>query len=227
MLELAVTESSSGQGGALEERLEAHAEYHEIVLMSPDAMLSERLFDPFLRSGFVITQVHDAAACLERVALRLPSAIILDVSSPRGEGLNVVRCLKPWQCPSPLIILTSDGDVPTAVEAMKNGAFDVVEKPFDGDTVVSCLRAAMLACGECARIHHRPVLGPFAGGELLTRREHEVLSQVAAGASNKEAGRLLGISPRTVEVHRARIMDKLGARNTADLIRIVMSEEPA
>jgi DNA-binding CsgD family transcriptional regulator len=69
-------------------------------------------------------------------------------------------------------------------------------------------------------------LGPFAGCEKLTPRERDVLKQIAAGASNKEAGRHLGISPRTIEVHRARIMDKLGARNAADLVRIALGARP-
>jgi two-component system response regulator FixJ len=69
-------------------------------------------------------------------------------------------------------------------------------------------------------------LGPFPGCELLTARERDVLKQIAAGASNKEAGRELGISPRTIEVHRARIMEKLRARNAADLVRIVFSGSP-
>jgi DNA-binding CsgD family transcriptional regulator len=71
------------------------------------------------------------------------------------------------------------------------------------------------------------VAANFQGSELLTPREREVLTQIAAGASNKEAGRHLGISPRTIEVHRARIMEKLGARNAADLVRIVLSDQRA
>ena len=72
-------------------------------------------------------------------------------------------------------------------------------------------------------LQRSPTLGRFPGHELLTPREGEVLAQIAAGASNKEAGRRLGISPRTIEVHRAHIMEKLGARNAADLVRIVLS----
>jgi FixJ family two-component response regulator len=106
---------------------------------------------------------------------------------------------------------------------MKHGALDFLEKPFSSDTIVGRVRAAVKVWRE-ARGGEIDGLANFPGRHLLTCREREVLSQVARGASNKEAGRRLGISPRTVEVHRARIMDKLGARNAADLIRIVLSE---
>lgn len=109
---------------------------------------------------------------------------------------------------------------------MKLGATDFLEKPFSAGAMIDRVRDAVRAyCGSVAgRIDG---LGDFPGLLLLTRREREVLALLTNGASNKEAGRRLGISPRTVEVHRARIMDKLGARNAAELIRIVLSNESA
>jgi FixJ family two-component response regulator len=112
-----------------------------------------------------------------------------------------------------------------AVTAIKHGAFDFIEKPFDADTVVRRVRNAIEA------LERRKQAGTakpdsdraFPGRELLTPREIDVLGQITGGASNKEAGRQLGISPRTIEVHRARIMEKLGARNAADLVRIVLT----
>jgi FixJ family two-component response regulator len=114
-----------------------------------------------------------------------------------------------------------------AVDAVKNGAFDFVEKPFRGSEVVARVREAIEALVR-RQTSDANVVGfnlP-ADREPLTPRECEVLAQFMAGASNKEAGRQLGISPRTIEVHRARIMEKLGARNIADVIRIVMSGKP-
>jgi FixJ family two-component response regulator len=104
---------------------------------------------------------------------------------------------------------------------MKKGARDFMMKPCEADSVVSRARAALSA----KRSENGDGTTSFAvpGGDRLTPREREVLERIALGASNKEAGRQLGISPRTVEVHRARIMEKLGARNTADLVRIVYS----
>jgi DNA-binding CsgD family transcriptional regulator len=103
----------------------------------------------------------------------------------------------------------------------------VFERPQQIEAMIACLRAAVRPAQTPARPTKPARLRAFPGRERLTRREREVLVQVAIGASNKEAGRVLDISPRTVEVHRARIMEKLGARNAADLVRIIMSQERA
>lgn len=117
-----------------------------------------------------------------------------------------------------------------AVDAIRHGALDFIEKPFRGSEIVARVREAIEALAR-RRAHekasdtlefHLP-----AGREPLTPRESEVLALFVAGASNKEAGHQLGISPRTIEVHRARIMEKLGAKNIADVIRIVMSQKPS
>ena len=113
-----------------------------------------------------------------------------------------------------------------AVDAMRNGALDFIEKPFDPEAVVWRVRRAIdgwtrhQSNGKGTELR----LVNFPGRELLTPRECQVLGQITGGSSNKEAGRELGISPRTIEVHRARIMEKLGARNAAHLVRIVLSE---
>src|SRR5690606_31671704 len=127
---------------------------------------------------------------------------------------------------APIFIISGQGDIPMAVEAIKHGALDFIEKPFDADTVLTRVREAVAAWRE----RHQDgsmkdvMTLQFPGHDLLTPREREVLAQITGGASNKEAGRKLGISPRTIEVHRARIMEKLGARNAADLVRIVLTE---
>ena len=122
-------------------------------------------------------------------------------------------------------MISGQGDIAMAVSAIKNGALDFIEKPFRGSEIVARLdeaigayarRQAESSASKSASLH-------FPGREPLTRREREVLEQFTSGASNKEAGRHLGISPRTIEDHRANIMKKLGARNAADLIRIVMT----
>ena len=115
--------------------------------------------------------------------------------------------------------MSGQNDVPTAVKAIRNGALDFIEKPFEAAQVVARVCQAINtwsrrdADGDC---------GLFPGCERLTPREHEVLVRITGGASNKEAGRELGISPRTVEVHRARIMEKLGAKKAAALVRMVL-----
>ena len=126
-------------------------------------------------------------------------------------------------------MISGQGDIAMAVRAIKNGALDFIEKPFRGSEIVERLNDAIGAYQRRQAENSTPEIGSlhFPGREPLTRREREVLEQFTAGASNKEAGRTLGISPRTIEDHRANIMKKLGARNAADLIRIVMTAQRA
>ena len=102
--------------------------------------------------------------------------------------------------------------------AIKAGAYDFIEKPFDLDAVVVRLQELVRSRSQAPGVRELN----FPGKEELTSRELDVLEQVMSGRSNKEAGRILGISPRTVEVHRGRVMAKLGAHNTASLMRIVL-----
>jgi FixJ family two-component response regulator len=127
--------------------------------------------------------------------------------------------------PAPIFMISGQGDIAMAVSAIKNGALDFIEKPFRGGEIVARLNEAIGAFARRQAENSATRIGSlhFPGREPLTRREREVLEQFAAGASNKEAGRTLGISPRTIEDHRANIMKKLGAKNAADLIRIVMT----
>jgi FixJ family two-component response regulator len=150
--------------------------------------------------------------------------VLLDVHMPGKSGLDVLNELDGAGFPAPVFIISGQGDIPMAVRAIKDGAFDFIEKPFDADTVVQRVDEAIRA------EKRRSVAGDQHGDQdvvvvagNLTPRERDVLREITSGATNKEAGRKLGISPRTIEVHRARIMEKLGARNTADLMRIVLA----
>jgi FixJ family two-component response regulator len=167
----------------------------------------------------------DGASFFEAVQSVAPACVILDLHLSGESGFAILRRLATERFAAPILVISGVADIATAVEAMKHGALDFLEKPFSSDAIVERVRAAVKVWRE-ARGGEIDGLANFPGRHLLTCREREVLSQVARGASNKEAGRRLGISPRTVEVHRARIMDKLGARNAADLIRIVLSGMP-
>jgi FixJ family two-component response regulator len=197
----------------------------EIHIVDDDPAVRDALSVVFSLEGYHVTGFADGNSFLSAARNRQPACIILDVHMPGRSGLDILKELNAKNYPVPIFIISGQGDIPMAVDAIKNGALDFIEKPFDADTVVRRVRDAIEAAERReAAGGSQDLLAQFPGSDLLTPREREVLSLIAAGASNKEAGRHLGISPRTIEVHRARIMEKLGAKNAADLVRIVLSE---
>jgi FixJ family two-component response regulator len=199
---------------------------NEIIIVDDDPSVRDALSVVFSLEGYHVTSFADGQSLLNAARARTPSCILLDVHMPGQSGLDILKELNAQAYPAPIFIISGQGDIPMAVDAIKNGALDFIEKPFNAETVVSRVREAIQAWDRRREAgSSSDVLGAaFPGRDTLTPREREVLAQIAGGASNKEAGRHLGISPRTIEVHRARIMEKLGAKNAADLVRIVMSE---
>jgi two-component system response regulator FixJ len=197
----------------------------EIFIVDDDPAVRDALSVVFTLEGYHVTGFSEGGSFLAAARARTPVCIILDVHMPGRSGLDILKELNAQHYGAPIFIISGQGDIPMAVEAIKNGALDFIEKPFDAETVLGRVKEAtqawaVRAQGETADLAKIQ----FPGHEMLTPREREVLGQIAGGASNKEAGRQLGISPRTIEVHRARIMEKLGAKNAADLVRIVLSE---
>jgi two-component system, LuxR family, response regulator FixJ len=196
----------------------------EIFVVDDDPAIRDVLTTVFVRDGFAVTNFADGASLLASARARTPVCIILDVHIPGRSGLDILKELNAQDYPAPIFIMSGQGDIPMAVDAIKNGALDFIEKPFRGSEIVARVREALEAQTR-RRAEPANTSAPssfhFPGHEPLTRREQDVLSRIVAGASSKEAGRDLGISPRTIEVHRARIMEKLGAKNAADLVRIV------
>ena len=191
----------------------------DLFIVDDDMMMRDALSVVFTLAGYRVIVFVDAGTFL---AARVPACVLLDLHLPDQSGVAVLKELNAHSYPAPIFIITGDADVSSAVEAVKNGAFDYLIKPLDARTIVARVNGAIAAFSDrYGNANDRSI--DFPGQSLLTPREREVLAEIAGGASNKEAGRRLGISPRTVEVHRARIMDKIGARNAADLVRIVLS----
>jgi FixJ family two-component response regulator len=197
----------------------------EIFVVDDDPAVRETLSMVLSAAGYQVVCFADGAALLTVARTRTPACILLDVHIPGKSGLDVLKELHGEDYPAPIFMISGQGDIAMAVTAIKNGALDFIEKPFRGSEIVGRLNEAIEAyarrkaqnpASNIASIH-------FPGREPLTGRECEVLEQLVSGASNKEAGRSLGISPRTIEDHRANIMKKLGARNATDLIRMVMT----
>jgi two-component system response regulator FixJ len=195
----------------------------EIFIVDDDPLVLNALSIVLSREGYEVTGFGEGASFLAAAKARTPTCIILDVQMPGQSGLDILRELNAQQYAAPIFIISGVGDIPMAVEAIKNGALDFIQKPFDASTVVTRVREAVEAWARRAQ-RGEGISKTFPGHDLLTARERDVLGQIASGSSNKQAGRELGISPRTIEVHRARIMEELGAKNAADLVRIVLSE---
>jgi FixJ family two-component response regulator len=197
----------------------------EIFVVDDDPSVGETLGAILRRNGYEVTCFAEGRSFLAAARAREPACVLLDVNLPGQSGLDILKNLNGEHYPVPILMISGVGDIPMAVEAIKYGALDFIEKPFRASTVSAAVQAAIAAW--TARRGDNVVNGvptEFAGRKSLTKREAEVLAQLVIGASSKEAATQLGISPRTIEIHRAHIMGKLGAKNIADLVRIVMSE---
>jgi len=197
---------------------------NEIFIVDDDVDMREALAALFGNAGYRARAFNDGRSFLHTARYETPACVLLDICMPAVSGLDILRELNARTYPAPILILSGRGDVVNVVQAMKCGAFDFIEKRFEGDAILARVIEAIdswIRLRDCEQ-PSPPVAVTFRGYDQLTRREREVLSQIAAAASNKETARNLGISPRTVEVHRSRIMQKLGAKNSVDLMRIIM-----
>jgi FixJ family two-component response regulator len=198
---------------------------NEIFIVDDDHDMREVLAAMFRDAGYSTAAFTDGRSFVRLARDQTPACVLLDLCMPGPSGLEVLNEIDAWNYPAPILILSGRDDVLNVVQAMRNGAFDYIEKRLEADAIVARVGDAIerwkqrreqddsgLALSPAIRNYYQ-----------LTRREREVLSQIAAAASNKETARNLGISPRTVEIHRGRIMHKLGAKNSVDLMRIVMN----
>ena len=147
-----------------------------------------------------------------------PGCVVSDVRMPGMDGLTLLRRLRAGGSALPLILITGHGDISMAVTAMKAGAFDFLEKPFEADALLAAIEAALRPRSSDTNAENAETARRRL--EKLTSREYEVLDHLVAGKSNKEAAAKLGISPRTVEFHRAHIMEKTGAKGLPELVRL-------
>lgn len=147
--------------------------------------------------------------------------LLLDVRMPGMSGLELQEHLNQHQIRLPVIIITGHGDVHMAVRAMKAGAVDFIEKPFNDEELLDAIRNA-LVLDEQRRGHQHERAEIVSRLDHLTPREKEVMGMVTEGCSNKEIANGLGVSAKTVEAHRARVMEKMQARSLAELVRMAM-----
>jgi len=154
-----------------------------------------------------------------------PGCIVLDVAMPQMTGLEVQAQLKQREVALPVVFLTGSADIPIAVAAMREGAVDFIEKPFDNDDLVARVRRA-IARDAAQRRSEVELAGLRQRHGKLTPREREVMELVVTGLTSKEVARRLGASHRTVEIHRARLMEKMQAPTLAELVRLRLLLNP-
>ena len=175
-----------------------------------------------LRTAQIEAQTFASApAFLESLPDATLSCVITDIRMPEMSGLDLLRRLREMKIEVPVIVITGHGDVPLAVEAMKYGAMDFLEKPFDDEVLVASVRSALKRQQGEAKWHaERSDIKGRIGN--LSNRERDVLNGLVAGRPNKQIAYDLGISPRTVEIYRANLMDKMQAGSLSDLVRMAL-----
>ncbi len=195
-----------------------------IHVVDDDAPMRESVAFLLTAEGFAARTYESAVALLERRTDLEPGCVISDIRMPEMTGLQLALEMKRQGLAQPIIILTGHGDVALAVQAMKAGVFDFLEKPFRDEALLRAVRAALAQSGADAGLRkERAEIAERAA--QLTAREREVFEAIAAGDSNKAAALRLGISPRTVEIYRANVMTKMYAGSLSELVRMALQLE--
>ena len=192
-----------------------------VFVVDDDAAVRKGLSFLLRTAGYAVEAFPSALTFLDGYDPRRGGCLLLDVQMPRMSGVELQQQLNVRGWRIPVIFITGHGTVPLAVAAIKAGAFDFVEKPLREEAFLECIERA-LNWNETAHEERLERAQLQARAALLTEREREVLDLVAAGEPSKVIARHLGISFRTVELHRAHIIEKLQARSLSDLIRMAI-----
>ncbi|HUI97065.1 MAG TPA: response regulator [Xanthobacteraceae bacterium] len=197
----------------------------EIFVVDDDDDMRELLVAILSLEGYPVKSFADGETFLRTAGTRTPVCLFLDVVMPGRSGIDVLKELAARRYEAPIFLISGRGDTPMVVDALKSGARDFLHKPFDPYAAVQRVRDAVEIWAS--RTEKQSSVGledkEFPGHVRLTRREAEVLAQIMRGASSKDIGTALGIGKRTVDNFRMNIMKKLGAKNIADLVRIIMT----
>jgi len=194
-----------------------------IVVVDDDAAVRDSMRALMESAGYAVKDFESAKDFLKE-PVAPESCLITDIRMPEMDGLELQQEITKRGLDLPLVVMTGHGDVPLAVRAMKAGALDFVEKPFDDEIMLASVRRAL----QIGHHERNRIAETKAAQDLvaqLTPRERNVLEKLVAGRSNKVAAYELGISPRTIEIHRANIMDKMHARSLSEVVRIAIAAD--
>lgn len=191
----------------------------QTVYIVDDDDAARQSLEFLLKSHKLTVQAYESAiAFLEELPNIKSGCVVTDVRMPGMSGIELLKRLKSKANPVPVIVITGHGDVPLAVEAMKYGAADFLEKPFDDELLLGAVRSALNRLGKDGKreAERAEILDKLA---TLSTRERQVLEGLVAGNPNKVIAYNLTISPRTVEIYRANVMAKMAAASLSDLVR--------
>ena len=194
-----------------------------VYIVDDDAAIRDSLGLLLGLNGYRTLPFSNADDFLKVCAPDWSGCLLLDIRMPGTDGLALQAALHERGVTLPIIFITAHGDVPTVRTALKSGAVDYLEKPVDPDAMLAAVRSAM-DVDQAQRQKQARAGRSEQRMSSLTPREREVLELVVQGQQYRQIAAALGISPRTVEVHRARLMEKLGARNISELVRMSLSD---
>jgi two-component system response regulator FixJ len=192
-----------------------------VHIVDDDDAVRESLAFMLMAAGYEVTTHESASEFLDGFTGEETGCLITDVRMPGVSGLDLARRLRSLGSKLPVIVITGHADVPLAVDAMKSGAKDFIEKPFEADAMLAAVQGA-LARTEQPRSEDAQRSAALMRLETLSARERDVLKGLIAGKANKAMARELGISPRTVEVYRAAVMTKMQASSLSQLVRMAL-----
>ena len=193
-----------------------HREDKIIYIVDDDEAVRDSLSLLLESAGHLVEAFEAAADALASCRTKVPACVITDVRMPEMDGLEFQEKLSGARIDVPVIVMTGHADVPLAVRAMKAGAVDFIEKPFSDDAILASIETAMKRQSRAADP------GLIERLQSLTPREREVLELLVVGHPNKVIAHRLDISPRTVEIHRAHVMEKMKAKSLPELVRTAM-----
>jgi len=194
---------------------------HVVHIVDDDDAVRQSLAFLLSSAGLPVRLYDSASAFLAGLPSVQGGCLITDVRMPGMTGIELLRELKAKACSLPTIVITGHGDVPLAVEAMKVGAIDFIEKPFDDEAILSAIQSAF-DHGQRKEREEEDRGAIVAKLALLSERERQVLEGLISGHPNKTIAYSLGISPRTVEVYRSNLMTKMQAKSLSELIRMAI-----
>jgi two-component system, LuxR family, response regulator FixJ len=193
----------------------------KVYVIDDDEAMRDSLDFLLGSANFDVTLFESANRFLETLSSTDFGCVVSDIRMPGIDGIELLKRLKAIRSAFPVLIMTGHGDVPLAVEAMKLGASDFLEKPFEDDRLVGMIDAALRQAESGGR-SEAVTLDIAARIESLSPRERQVMDGLIAGLSNKLIAREYGISPRTIEVYRANVMTKMQAGSLSELVRLAM-----